>query len=207
MARTVKRPEERKSELLDIAIKLFMEKGYINTSIKDIYSEANGSFGMFYHHFSSKEEIFEAAMDKYTDTFVVGISDILLDTKVPYQERYKRVLLHWLQLINGRNMVRGTTHDEEVFRTLSGKMLSGAIEPVKYFLDEGARQGIIKADDCRRSAIFLVYGIYGLIVEERKRIGSNDNAGHIFSCAAKFIAQILVADDNVFAITEVTPNA
>lgn len=203
MARTVKKPEERKAELLDIAIRLFMEKGYINTSIKDIYSEANGSFGMFYHHFASKEEIFEAAMDKYTDLFVSGISDILLDVQMPYQERYKRVLTHWLEMINGRDRVRGTKHDEEVFRTLSGKMLSGAIEPVKCFLDEGARQGIIKTDDSHQSATFLVYGIYGLIVEERKRIGSNDNAGHILSSASKLVAQVLLADDSTFALPEV----
>jgi AcrR family transcriptional regulator len=59
MSGTVKKPDERKDELLDIAEKLFMEKGYENTYVKDIYTKANGSFGMFCHHFKSKDEVLE----------------------------------------------------------------------------------------------------------------------------------------------------
>ena len=37
-----------------------MEKGYDATSLQDIISETKLSKGAIYHHFSSKEEIFEA---------------------------------------------------------------------------------------------------------------------------------------------------
>lgn len=207
MARVVKKPGERKEELLDIAMKLFMEKGYINTSVKDIYTQANGSFGMFYHHFASKEEVFAAAMDRYTDLFVSGISDILLDRTIPYKERYKRVIVHWMGLINGRDKVRGTQHDEEVFRVLSSKMLSGAVDPVKQYLDEGIELGFIKTDDSRSSAIFIVYGMFGLINEERNRIGTNDNARRIFANVSKRIAPVLGADESMFTFAEDEENA
>jgi len=202
LPRVVKKPEKRKEELLDIAIKLFMEKGYINTSVKDIYTQANGSFGMFYHHFASKEEIFEAAMAKYTDLFVSGIAEILQDETIPYPERYKRVLIHWMGLMNGRDKVRGTRHDVEVFRTLSGKMLSGAIDPVRHYLDEGIERGLVKIDDSRSSAIFIVYGTFGLLNEERSRIGSNDNALHIFAEVSKRISAMLGADQDIFNFAE-----
>ncbi len=202
MARVVKKPEERKEELLDIAIKLFMEKGYMNTSVKDIYTEASGSFGMFYHHFASKEEIFEAAMDRYTDLFVSGISEILLDKTLPYKERYKRVFIHWLGLINGRDKVRGTQHDVEVFRVLSSKMLNGAVEPVKCYFDEGIEQGILKIEDSRSYAIFIIYGIFGLISEERNRIGCSENARYIFKNISKLIVPILGVDESTFNFPE-----
>ncbi|WP_434302893.1 TetR/AcrR family transcriptional regulator [Clostridium botulinum] len=64
MAGIVKKPEVRKDELLNVAEKLFIEKGYENTSVKDIYAEVNGSFGMFYHHFKSKEEVLEEVNKK-----------------------------------------------------------------------------------------------------------------------------------------------
>ena len=191
MSRTVMKPEERKSQLIGIALDLFMKQGYVNTSIKDIYSQANGSFGMFYHHFSSKEEIFEAAMDRYTDLFVAGISDILLDQQVSYERRYRNVLQHWLKMINGRDMVRGTRHDEEVFRVLSGKMLSGAVNPAESYIEEGIRRGLFAAADSRSAAIFVIYGIYGLIIEEYKRTGNNQNAGDILTGAAALAAGIL----------------
>lgn len=202
MTRIVKKPDERKEELLDIAIKLFMQKGYTNTSVKDIYMETNGSFGMFYHHFSSKEEIFEAAMDKYTSMFVSGISDILLDKSTPYKKRYEYIFSHWLTLINGRDKVRESQYDIEVFRVLSSKMLSGAVEPVKRYLEEGIEQGFFKTDDSRSSAILIVYGIYGLINEERNRIGSNENARHIFAQVSRLTAPLLGIDEDTFSFLE-----
>lgn len=202
MARVVKQPEERKEELLGVAIKLFMEQGYVHTSVKDIYTAVNGSFGMFYHHFKSKEEIFEAAMAKYTDQFVKGISDILQNAEIPFEQRYPLVFSHWLGLIRGRDQVRGTQHDVEVFRILSGKMLSGAIHPVTLYIDEGVERGLMTTANSRQSAIVLVYGLFGLTQEERNRLASNDHAVHIFEQASKLVALLLGADESLFAFKE-----
>ncbi len=203
MARVVKKPDERKDELLEIAIKIFMEKGYENTSIKDIYAEANGSIGMFYHHFGSKEEIFEAAMDKYTDIFVEKVAEILLNKEVPYTERYQMVLYHWMDLVNGRNKVSGTQHDVNVFRVLSGKMLSGSIDPVKLYIDEGVEKGLMKTNDSRQSAIVLVYGIFGLIHEERNISHlTNESALSIFSGVSRLVSSLLDADENNFSFAK-----
>ena len=59
MARN-KYPEETVKLILDAATHLFVEKGYDATSLQDIINETNLSKGAIYHHFSSKEEIFEA---------------------------------------------------------------------------------------------------------------------------------------------------
>ena len=59
MARN-KYPEETVKLILDVATHLFVEKGYDATSLQDIINETNLSKGAIYHHFSSKEEIFEA---------------------------------------------------------------------------------------------------------------------------------------------------
>ncbi|MCR8660240.1 TetR/AcrR family transcriptional regulator [Paenibacillus endoradicis] len=202
MVRVVKQPEERKEELLGVAIKLFMEKGYVHTSVKDIYMAVNGSFGMFYYHFKSKEEIFEAAMAKYTDQFVKEISDILQNTEIPFEQRYQLVFSHWLELILGRDKVRGTQHDVEVFRILSGKMLSGAIHPVTLYIDEGIKRGLMITDNSRQSAIVLVYGLFGLTQEERNRLSSNENASHIFAQSSKLVSLLLGADEKNFRFKE-----
>lgn len=54
-----KYPEQTVQLILDTAEKLFMEKGYDHTSIQDILDTAKLSKGAVYHHFDSKEEIFE----------------------------------------------------------------------------------------------------------------------------------------------------
>lgn len=67
MARN-KHPEETVQRILDVAFRLFMEKGYERTSIQDIISQLGGlSKGAIYHHFRSKEEILEAVTKRMTE--------------------------------------------------------------------------------------------------------------------------------------------
>lgn len=67
MARN-KHPEETVSRILDVASRLFMEKGYEHTSIQDIIDDLGGlSKGAIYHHFKSKEEILIAVTDWMTE--------------------------------------------------------------------------------------------------------------------------------------------
>jgi len=49
--------ELTRRKILQTAKRLFVEKGYFNTSMRDIAREAKVSTGAVYHHFESKEEI------------------------------------------------------------------------------------------------------------------------------------------------------
>ncbi|MDI7744241.1 TetR/AcrR family transcriptional regulator [Lysinibacillus fusiformis] len=51
------RKQDRKQQLLHIALELFATKGYENTKISDIVAKAGVSQGTFYWHFESKEAI------------------------------------------------------------------------------------------------------------------------------------------------------
>lgn len=58
MARPIKKtPEQWKKEILNAAQKLFISKGYEQTSISDIMNTVGGAKGMFYHCFQSKQEV------------------------------------------------------------------------------------------------------------------------------------------------------
>ena len=60
-----KHPEETVQLILDVAFRLFMEKGYEHTSIQDIIDHLGGlSKGAIYHHFKSKEDILFAVTDR-----------------------------------------------------------------------------------------------------------------------------------------------
>lgn len=67
MARN-KHPEETVNLILDVAYRLFMEKGYEHTSIQDIINNLGGlSKGAIYHHFKSKDDILIAVTDRMTE--------------------------------------------------------------------------------------------------------------------------------------------
>lgn len=62
-----KHPEETVNLILDVASRLFMEKGYEYTSIQDIINNLGGlSKGAIYHHFKSKEDILIEVTDRMT---------------------------------------------------------------------------------------------------------------------------------------------
>ncbi|MCI8637779.1 MAG: TetR/AcrR family transcriptional regulator [Coprococcus sp.] len=66
MARN-RHPEETVNLILDVAFRLFMEKGYEHTSIQDIINHLGGlTKGAIYHHFKSKEDILIAVTDRMT---------------------------------------------------------------------------------------------------------------------------------------------
>lgn len=60
-----KYPEETVQKILEVSLKLFLEKGYEETTVLDIVDHLGGlTRGAFYHHFKSKEEVINALGDK-----------------------------------------------------------------------------------------------------------------------------------------------
>ena len=67
MARN-KHPEETVNLILDVAFRLFMEKGYEHTSIQNIIDNLGGlTKGAIYHHFKSKEDILVALTNRMAE--------------------------------------------------------------------------------------------------------------------------------------------
>ncbi|RBQ00115.1 TetR/AcrR family transcriptional regulator [Bifidobacterium xylocopae] len=58
-------PEETVEKILDVATGLFLDQGYDDTSMQDIIEHLGGlSKGAIYHHFSSKEDLFDAVVNR-----------------------------------------------------------------------------------------------------------------------------------------------
>ena len=66
MARN-KHPEQTIQRILDTAAHLFFQKGYDKTTLQDIIDATKLSKGAIYHHFSSKEAILIAVVDRIGD--------------------------------------------------------------------------------------------------------------------------------------------
>jgi AcrR family transcriptional regulator len=58
---------ETRDRLLDVAMRLFHEKGYGATSIQDILREADVHAGSLYHAFPTKQELLLAVLERYRD--------------------------------------------------------------------------------------------------------------------------------------------
>ncbi|AFM39934.1 transcriptional regulator [Desulfosporosinus acidiphilus SJ4] len=62
--KTEDRKDERRKLITKTAAKVFAERGYHQTSVKDITDDAEISVGTFYLYFKNKEDIFETLYDE-----------------------------------------------------------------------------------------------------------------------------------------------
>lgn len=77
--RISKAPEIRRREILETAMELFMEKGYEETSMRDIAQACQVVPGLCYRYFDSKQKLFQEAMETYADACCDMIFPVLRD--------------------------------------------------------------------------------------------------------------------------------
>jgi AcrR family transcriptional regulator len=63
-------PDSPRGRLLDHAARLFRQKGYERTTVRDIASAVGIQSGSIFHHFSSKEDILKAVMSEALVYFI-----------------------------------------------------------------------------------------------------------------------------------------
>ena len=60
-----KRSKKTRKQLIEAAMENFSRHGYDNTSVAQICRAAEVSKGAFYHHFETKQALFQSAMDEW----------------------------------------------------------------------------------------------------------------------------------------------
>lgn len=149
MARPVKKtPEKWKADIIGTAKKLFLAKGYEETSITDIMKEVGGAKGMFYRFFQSKEELMQA------------LGDQMFFENNPFEVIKNRTDLNGLQkirkllVLNQSDTERDNLNVQAIPILKDPRILTAAIEanrrvltPLWFeLLEEGRQDGSIKTE-------------------------------------------------------------
>ncbi|MCU4798375.1 TetR/AcrR family transcriptional regulator [Bacillus cereus] len=91
--RIVKEYEERRKEILEMAERLFLTKGYTKTTVNDILKEIGIAKGTFYHYFKSKEEVMDEIIMRVIKEDVAKAKVIVSNPNIPVLEKLFRVLM------------------------------------------------------------------------------------------------------------------
>lgn len=92
MARN-KYPEQTTQKIIDVSLRLFLEKGYDHTTVQDIVDHLGGlTKGAVYHHFKSKEEIFEAVLNSMFASKESKLRAIMRDDQLNGREKLYAVV-------------------------------------------------------------------------------------------------------------------
>ncbi|OPX42972.1 HTH-type transcriptional repressor KstR2 [Ruminiclostridium hungatei] len=159
MARN-KYPEETQAKILEAAMRLFLKKGYEQTTIQDIVSELGGlTKGAFYHHFKSKEEVMDALTTKlfYDDnpfekvkrqkdlTGLEKIKSMFLQS-LDDNSDHRQISIEAMQLLGSPNFLKVLIDDNR-----------DTVAPMyQELIEEGIRDGSIKSEQAKLLAQVFV---------------------------------------------------
>ncbi len=76
----------RRQELLAIAGRLFAERGFRNTTVRDIADAAGILSGSLYHHFDSKESMVDELLDTFQQQLFAQYDEILASDRTPKEK-------------------------------------------------------------------------------------------------------------------------
>jgi len=168
--------EERRTMLIDVALKLFMERGYNNVSVQDILDIVDGQNGMFYHHFKTKEEIYTASIERFINLAAQARIAIITDKSKTIQQRLEH-LFEDIQTDAGIFVESfGKPIDQNFLTQVMIGFLNAMVKPVALLFIEAKKDGIIEMDSiineetAEAAARFALYGCNGLTMvlsEER----------------------------------------
>ena len=141
--------EDRKKEIRQAAMKVFLVKGFRNTVMNDIMEATGLSRGGLYHHYGStyeilydimlegnkyREKIIYDEMNKTSQDFSEVLSEIILE-KMLYQSDYVSIYAMFLQELN---------HDDKL-KDLYKKLKKSSSDSILMLFDEDVRGELSEA--------------------------------------------------------------
>ena len=97
-SRREERRDERRDGILDVGRDCFLVDGYAATSMSSIAARLGGSKGTLYNYFKSKEELFEAVMQRQCGALAETLFDVTDDGEAP-RERLEHFASAFLKLL------------------------------------------------------------------------------------------------------------
>jgi len=162
-------PSERKTEILEAALDVFVRKGYAETRIDDIVEEIGLSKGAIYHHFSGKRELFMALIEHWMDQFIeVRDNDSLRGR--PSAEIVKRIARFTSKVFKKNpnwflvepEMWSYAFRDKEL-RELTSQLYNKFLSEFENLIQRGIDFGEFKEVNARLIALSIMNSLHGMI--------------------------------------------
>ncbi|NLL19076.1 MAG: TetR/AcrR family transcriptional regulator [Clostridia bacterium] len=78
--------EDKKSRIIEAAVRLFKERGFHQVSVRNIIKEAAVSNGCFYHYFATKDELLFSINDFIMDYVIENAQQVLNSKQTPVEK-------------------------------------------------------------------------------------------------------------------------
>lgn len=170
------RPGYDRRQVLDAAVQLFNEQGYDATSVAALAQRLGLSKSALYHHFSSKQELLEAALEQALGGLETVLRDASGDSATVRWEQVLRgavaVLVAELPSVTLLLRVRGNSEVERRALQRRRRFDQQMTDLVRAAQNEGGLRADIDAGVVAR----LLFGMVNSLIEWYRPAGAEDAA-------------------------------
>lgn len=85
--------EERKRDIMEMALAIFIEEGYTNTKLANIADKCCIARTTLYQYFGNKDEIFKYAIKTFTDSLQVDYKTLGIRDDIQPDEKLKMIIM------------------------------------------------------------------------------------------------------------------
>jgi AcrR family transcriptional regulator len=160
MARIVKKPAERKLEIIKAAAYLFRNNQYDKTSMQDIMDYVGITKGAIYHYFESKEELLEAVIEDIVKTNVAQTEKIIQKSKGNAIEKIRFVSDASNIAHDNQNILNYLHRSNDIMhiRVLIATLIN-LIPLNEKLIIQGCDEGIFQTDNPLECAEFILFAV------------------------------------------------
>ena len=144
----MRKGEKRKLELLEIAYRMFISRGYENTSVDDIIAEAGIAKGTYYYYFESKEETLEEVIGMMIDKEIEAAGAIL-DFDMPVPQKIIGIIAS-INPSQEEKTIEGALMQPEnivMHQKIKRRLVEKVVPLLARAVEEGVEQGIFSCDN------------------------------------------------------------
>ncbi|WP_028841843.1 TetR/AcrR family transcriptional regulator [Thermodesulfobacterium hveragerdense] len=182
-----------KKRILEAALKVFSEKGFLGATTKEIAKQAGVAEVTLFRHFGSKENLFAETINQYS--FLPKLKEILSEIKTePPDIALKKIAREFLNVLESKkNLIRIMYTDfyryPDYIKKIHESIVESIIELISSYFNELIERGIFRRVNTQFAAraflgMFFSY-FYAKEIKEFLNIRKND-LETIIDCYVEF---------------------
>ena len=155
--------KDKEQAIFEAALKIIKQKGFHKARMSDIAKEAGISYGLVYHYFKNKEDLFDAIINRWWDDLFRLMANISGDNEYDVHKKLRRIIYYFLDTYQSNHELVNI-FITEISRSTTN-LTSDRLDRFKKFMSltqavmaEGQEKEILRADFKARYLTYIFLG-------------------------------------------------